>query len=437
MKPYFRRSILCSTVALLCNTATAGYTVENGDLNVELNLGVGGASLWTRDVNFGAGRTDIRSGENTGSSADWQEFYLTPGATFTYSLSPETNLVAGASAVMATTLGDGDAGGFSRGSDGDTDIEELYAGFESNGWRFTAGNQNFIIGNGFIVMDGNLDFFDDGAFWLGPRTAFSDSAILRYDSDKFSAQGYSLKVDEHLGDFRMNGVNVDAYLGDNGMLGAMAMAVDSDNPSASRDGMEVYSARALGLSLPSLPQMTFSGEYAIQRGNGDGVDYDANAWYAETEYTFSTLPFEPRIGYRHAYFSGDGNLGDNSQKSWDPLSKGFVDWGTWLIGDVVGNYLLNNSNEVVDQVWLKAQLNPELAFGTIHYQFSLDENNLFGVPVADKDFADETVIYLDWTPTPNLYTSFSYNWVQPKAAAKTMLGDKDFSAVELYFLYRY
>ena len=95
--------------------------------------------------------------------------------------------------------------------------------------------------------------------------------------------------------------------------------------------------------MPGVPALTLNAEYALERGSGEGVDYDANAWYGQADYAFSTLPLTPVIGYRYASFSGDDNLSDNRQKAWDPLSKGFVDWSTWLVGDVVGNYLLFNS----------------------------------------------------------------------------------------------
>lgn len=56
----------------------------------------------------------------------------------------------------------------------------------------------------------------------------------------------------------------------------------------------------------------------------------------------------------------------------------------------------------------------------------------------DRRFADETVVFLDWTPTPSFYGSVAYNWVNAKSAAKQAFGnDKQFSALELYITYRY
>ncbi|MBU1329680.1 MAG: alginate export family protein [Gammaproteobacteria bacterium] len=430
------------TVAVLASPAAmAGYTFEEGDLSGEVSLTAGGASISTRNVNFGAGRVDTRSGQNTGKRADWQEVYVKPAVSFNYALNPDFDWLAKGSVVAASTFGDGDAGGFTRSSDGRVSVEEAYAGFRAGNWRFTAGRQDYMIGTGFIVMDGNLDFHNDGAFWLGPRTAFRDSAVLAWSRDALAVQAFSLRTDDHLGDYRMNGVNVDYTVPEVATFGAMAMKLDSEERSSNlatpREGMEVYNLRALNAKLPGIDDLTLNAEYAIQGGEGSGVEYDAKAWYAKAEYAFSDLPLQPVLGYRYAYFSGDENLGDNKREAWDSLSKGFIDWGTWLIGDVVGNYLLNNSNQTVHTWSLKTHVHPTVTVGAMHYQFSLDEKNLFGAPVSDRRFADESVIYLDWTPTPRLYTSFSYNWVQPKAAAKQLLADKDFSAVEMYFTYRY
>ncbi|SFX82471.1 MULTISPECIES: alginate export family protein [unclassified Pseudomonas] len=436
------RTLLAFGLPLAAQVAWAGYTFEEGALKGEVNLTAGAATLSTRNVNFGSGRVDMRSRSNGGTKIDWQEFYVKPGATLDYALQPDFSLLAGGSLVAATTLGDGDAGGFTRSSDGDVALEELYGGFRAGEWTFTAGRQNYMIGNGFIVMDGNLDQLEDGAYWLAPRTAFKDSAILAWDHGALKTQAFTLRTDDDMGDLRMTGVNLDYNLDDRVTLGAMAMKIDSLAPQGStplsRDGMRVYNVRTLNAKVPGLPALTLNAEYALQRGSGAGVDYAAKAWYGQADYAFDTLPLTPVLGYRYASFSGDSDLTDNRQASWDPLSKGFIDWGTWLVGDVVGNYLLFNSNENVQQFSLKTHLNETLTLGAIHYQFWLDEKNYMGAAVSDRRFADESVVFLDWAASKSLSTSLSYNWVKPMAAARQVFGDdRKFSALELYLTYRY
>ncbi|MCU1758456.1 alginate export family protein [Pseudomonas sp. 14P_8.1_Bac3] len=427
--------------ALISQCAVAGYAFDAGDVKGEATLAAGAASLNARHVNFGSGRVDLRNGRNTGERADWQEMYLKPGMTLNYELYPGFEVFGGASAVGAATLGDGDAGGYTRSSDHDLAVEAFYAGVRKGDWTFSAGRQDFKVGTGFIVMDGNLDFFDDAAYWIGPRTAFRDSAIVRYSHDRLSAQAFSLRTDDDLGDFRMNGLNVDYDLAGAVTLGAMAMKVNSLDREANiqnpREGMQVYNLRALQGKVPGLDDLTLHGEYAVERGSGAGVDYDARAWYAQADYAFPSFPLQPLLSYRYAYFSGDDDPTDTKKKAWDPLSKGYVDWGTWLIGDVVGNYLLFNSNERVSQWTMRTHLTPTVSLGGIHYQFDLDEKMLNGVAVSDRRFADENVVFLEWTPTPSVYTSVSYNWVKPLAAARETYGNDDFSAIEMFISYRY
>ena len=422
------RALAAVCLPLSAQVALAGYAFEDGDLKGELNLTAGGATIITRNVNFGSGRVDQRNGRNDGSRIGWQEFYVKPGIKFDYALTPDVNLLGGASVVAATTFGDGDAGGFTRSSDGQVASEEMFAGVQVGEWKLTAGRQNYMVGTGFIVMDGNLDQFNDGAYWLGPRTAFKDSAILAWEQGALKSQVFSLRTDDDLGDFRMTGFNLDYNLDDQVTLGAMALKVNALGPRGStlprrRDGMQVYNLRALNTKVPGVAALTLNAEYAVERGSGEGVDYAANAWYAQADYAFGDVPLTPILGYRYASFSGDDNPGDNRQKAWDPLSKGFIDWSTWLVGDVVGNYLLFNSNENVQQFSLKTHLSQTLTLGAIHYQFWLDEKNYMGAAVSDRRFADESVVFLDWTPTPSFYTSLSYNWVKPLAAAKQIFGN--------------
>ncbi|WP_434670985.1 alginate export family protein (plasmid) [Klebsiella sp. B345] len=437
--PRFSHATLALSLSCSSSAALAGYQFEYENMNGEVTLGAGAGSISSNNINFGSGRVDQRSGKNTGSKAFWQEAFLKPGITLDFKATSEIDLLAGGSVIGAATWGDGDAGGYSRSSDGNVAVEELYAGFRAGELTFTAGRQNYMVGTGFIVMDGHLDEFKDGAYFLAPRTAFRDSAVLGIDHDTLKMQAFTLKTDDHFGDFRLNGINLDYSANNWVTLGAMVMKVNAPyNSTTTRDGMEVYNLRALNGKFPALPALTLNGEYAIQRGDGAGYTYNAYAWYTQADYALDSLPLKPTLGYRYATFSGDDNLNDNQKRSWDSLSKGYIGWGTWLIGDVVGNYLLFNSNQRVQQFSLKTQLTDTLTLGGIYYQFWLDKPNYYGTPVSDRRFADEYALYLDWTPTPAFYTSLSYNWVKPKRGAEQIFnGKRDFNTLELYFTYRY
>ncbi len=87
------------TAALACPYATAGYTFQEGDLSGEVNFMAGGAAISTRNVNFGAGGIDTRSGKATGKHAQWQELYVKPSVNFSYALNPDFELLASGSVV--------------------------------------------------------------------------------------------------------------------------------------------------------------------------------------------------------------------------------------------------------------------------------------------------------------------------------------------------
>ncbi|WP_010488662.1 alginate export family protein [Pseudomonas sp. S9] len=424
----------------LSGAASAGYPIENGDFKADFSLSALAASVSSRNANFGLGAFDARSGKSTGQSHTWQEYSVKPGATIEYTLNPDVTLLAGGSVVAATTQGGSDPGGYTRDGAKNTALEELYAGVQFGDWKLTVGNQDFAVGNMFLIGDGNIDAFGDAAYFSAPRTAYRDSAVLGWTGSNASAQVFSLRTDDHTGDFRLQGLNVDWEL-ESVVLGAMFYNVDTleseiSTFSMQRDGQNVYNLRALKGQLSGIPGLAYNAEYALQRGDGDGIKYDAKSWYASLDYTFAA-PLEPSLGYRYAYFSGDNDPADNTRKSFDPGSKGFTDWGQWLIGEVIGNYVLSNSNTKVNTFRGRIKLNEAFAVGAQVHHFELAENNYFGTPVTNKNFANETGLYLEWTPTSSIYSFVSFNWAKPLSGAKQVLGDEAFSALEFWVAYTY
>lgn len=106
----FTRALVAVSLQLSAQVALAGYTFEDGNLKGEVNLTASAATITTRNVNFGSGRVDQRSGKNGGSRIGWQEVYVKPAIKFDYALTPDISVLGGASVVAASTFGDGDAG---------------------------------------------------------------------------------------------------------------------------------------------------------------------------------------------------------------------------------------------------------------------------------------------------------------------------------------
>src|SRR3546814_19301976 len=94
--------------------------------------------------------------------------------------------------------------------------------------------------------------------------------------------------------------------------------------AAERDGMNVFAARTGGALFSSLgdgfKDFGLYSEYAVERNNDSAAKLSAHAWYVEPQYTFSALPWTPRISYRYDSFRGDNNstTGTNHQLGKDP-----------------------------------------------------------------------------------------------------------------------
>lgn len=407
---------------------------------LELDAAIGGFT--TRGTNFGSGRVDVRTEESTGD-ADWAEGYIKPGANAEYAIPAAGTLYGGLSAVASATVGDGDAGGYTQSGDGSVTMETAFLGWRSGGllaepWSENAldlsyGRQEFEVGDGFLILDGDLDQFDKGTYWLAPRRAFQQAGLVRISAEPMRADLFYLDSDRDQDHTELAGVNLEYKA--LGTLGLMYFQVlDSGPPTVfgARDGMDVFSVRVNDLRLPELPNLSLWGEYVSEQGGGRDGDIDAQGWYLEGQYSFAEWGWSPTLSYRYASFSGDPDPDDERRQDFDPFFYGWSrGWGTWFQGEVTGEYLLFNSNQVNHMLHLSLQPTESLSVGAITYRFSLAADNYHGTPVSDRHFDDELNLYLDWTLTKRLSISAAYGIAFPGTAAKEVLGDERFQVLEL------
>ncbi|NIF28948.1 hypothetical protein F3J44_21520 [Pantoea sp. Tr-811] len=442
-KFYIRQSV--SMLLALCTVPDfcAAITYEESpSLRWNFDLSAFAVAIDSHNSNFGAGWRDVRNEKLGPEHNRWQEYALKPSAGLEFALSTDTRLLAGASLVSAATEGGSDAGGYTHAGTTNTSVEELKIGLATADWRLMVGNQNFKVANAFLIGGGNVNVFGDAGYYSAPRSAFRDGAVMQWgENQALSVQAFSLRTDRHAGDFRLNGVNVDWHL-PAANLGAMfyrthVMEDHLSLLSSPREGMQTLNLRALDVHLLTLPGLALSAEGAIQRGSGGGYRYRSYAWYASADYSFGEWRGQPSIGYRYARFSGDDNPSDQTRTDFDSGAKGWTDWGQWTIGEVVGSYLLFNSNEVVHTVRSKYRLNETVHGGVIGNHFELATYNYYGTPVANKNFANEIGAYLEFDWSCHWYSSVSYNWVHPLAASKQLFGNDNFDTIQVWLGYTF
>jgi hypothetical protein len=419
-----------------------GAGLSGLDLSWGLEAGIGG--FVSGDANFGAGRVDVRSGE-VGGDPTWSEGYLKPGVAVEQGVGAAGTLYGGLSAVGAFTGGEGDPAGYTRSGDHRVSLETAFAGWRSGGLfgdslgedalDLSYGRQEFQVGDGFLILDGNLDQFGKGAYWLAPRRSFRQAGLVRVKAAPLQGDLFYLQSDEDQDDTEMAGANLEYGRESFGTLGLMYFEVVDSGPPVvfgARDGMEVFSVRANGLAFPPLPRLSLWGEYVGEQGGGRDGDIDADAWYLEAAYGAEDWPWSPTLSYRYSRFSGDPDPDDGKRGDFDPFFYGWSrGWGTWFQGEITGEYLLFNSNQVTHMLHLSASPTESLTIGAIGYRFDLDQADYFGTPVTDRRFADELNLYLDWAVNDRLALSAVYAIAFPRTAAKEALGDQRFQLLEV------
>ncbi len=422
------------------------FTIDPIQFNATLDASAGAMSV--RNAQFGQGSTS-RTGQIEGGRT-WYEGYVKPGLDFEWAGDGHGSIYGGLSFVAAATRGAGEPVANSTTSD-----QPEHVGLEKAmiGWRsgtvfdwaptdafdLSLGNQEFTLGDGFLIANGTADGARRGALYLGPRATFEKTVILRANTDPVRVDLFHLSgtVDQVLmrggdnPDTRLYGANIEWFESkDSGRgrfdyderlryVGLTALKVyEADRAysfsgsqgggvvNANRDGLEVVSARFGGSFIPDLDDLSLYGEWGIER-NDDGSTggrVRASAWYLQPQYNFSALPWTPTLTARYAHFSGDKNTGDRVDRSWDPL---FSDAGprgsqTWVQGLIYGNYIGSNSN--LNSLYAGAEVVPiddVLRIGLAFYRHEYDHPSQAGA--SAKHLMDEVDLYAEWsTPVPGL-----------------------------------
>lgn len=433
-----------------------GWQYKIGSLALTFNLDAGLGAFHVANTGFGIGTTSVDANGTRKGTRDWYEYFVKPAIGLEYDLGGAGLAYGRLSVIGAGTGGDGDAGFTSSSTAARPEKllpEDAVIGWKSgepgvlglgaNALDLSVGNQALLVGDGFMIAEGTGNGGKRGASVVGPRVAFEKTAIARINTQPVRADLFRLSavVDQTLTQEADNphseliGANVEwfgAGEGDTGRfeyegrkwhVGLMALHfteadstgsknfsfLDGGNGTATganRDGLNVYSVRVGGSLLPFLPDFALYGEYGIQRNNKAGRDVRANAWYVEPQYTFSDLPWSPRIGYRYALFSGDANTADQTDKSWDPLfpGNGPRGIGTWTQGEIYGRYTgLGNSNLVAQMLSLRATpVADTLDLGLLVFRFDYDEPRQTA-GVTETGIMDEVNLYAEWqTPVKGL-----------------------------------
>ncbi|MBI1774032.1 MAG: alginate export family protein [Proteobacteria bacterium] len=457
-----------------------GVTYSLGaNLHITLSLDAALAAFSATNTNFGIGTTSLTPDGARKGTRRWGEGFVKPQLGLLYNIGDEEGgfLYSKLSAIGATTQGDGDALNPSATANRPSKlaVEDAAFGWQSgfmfealgdNAFDLSYGRQSFTVGDSFLIADGTQDGVRRAATYLGPRTAFDQAGILRINTSPVRADLFHLRsaVDQGLmlqqdnADTKLWGGNIEwfessekdrgrlqyearkryvgatfvnAYSADSsgGRDFSFADGGNGSHMSANRDGLRIYALRFGGTVVPTIEDFALYGEYGIQRNDRTNRRVRANAWYIQPQYTLSTLPWSPRISYRYAHFSGDGNPNDTTDKSWDQFftATGARGIGTWSQGEIYSQWTgLGNSNLNAHQIHLRtAPIEDTLNIGVVLYRFDYDKPGQ--TPgVTRKGIMDEIDIYAEWsTPITGLSIVPTIGAGIPRSGLRQALGNSD------------
>jgi hypothetical protein len=374
------------------------------------------------------GEAEANLGED---SDDWWESAIRPGIEGSYFFDTAGEIYGRFDAIQANTQNtDAAASNNGLGNNSKIRVEESYLGWRS-GNLFSSldkdfldisfGRQKYSAGTGFLLhnQSGNSD--RRGGFWIGARYAAQYMGIVRVRQGNFAADALYFKADDAPDtDTKLGGATLDYTFTKEkekvAGIGGGTYYVTSNIDS--RDEMMVYNIRgdiqpfAAFDVLPALKNFKLDGEYVYQ-DTDDNDTGNGNGWYVQPSYQFD-IPWKPSITYRYASFDRD----------YDSLFYGFYDWGYWYQGEILGEYVLDNSNLNTHMVKLNVKPADSLSINLFYYNFRIDDEDSFGV--EDNEYADEIDFIVDYTYNDHLMFSLVAAWATPDDAAKQSTGgDED------------
>jgi len=273
---------------------------------------------------------------------------------------------------------------------------DLFPALGSNAIEISGGNQNYQVFDGLLFWDGGQDSTHRGANWLSPRKAFRETGIVRLNYKGLTVEGVHLKYNDdpdtntRLGAGRIE-YTIDDWLMKHLKVGVMYFDLyHSDNPS--RDGLDGIYVYHEANPLPPLPDFSYKTSVVHENNSKSSGLSEANGWYVTPAYQFSKLSWRPQLSYRYASFSGGGTRG------FDSLFTGLPEWGSWFQGELLGEYVLSNSNLNSHQLRLQLKPREDLTVNLIYYKFLLNSRTqAFGLTPArvDRALADEVDLIFD------------------------------------------
>lgn len=424
----------------LCSPSHGFEQVRTGPLALDPSLNLRLGAQYGTGINYGFGAIDAPGETERAASS----FSIKPRLGLLWPDAPAGELYGGISLVGAGTLLDGEIGGqFARAGDTAIDTDEAHVGWRKGVLDVSVGAQEYWIGDGFLIGDGNFDVgARDGQFWNFPFAAWRNSAIARLRTDTLNAEAFWLRSDRDFGDSRIAGFNAENAPGEHGYIIGVSYFEIFDAKGLNHDGLKVWNLRFHDIKVPFVPPLEFWSELVWQGGTDDlagGRRNDAFGWYLEGAWTFARLPWAPVLSYRYIRLPGD-DLGTPENETFRGLFYTFYkrEWDTWYQGEIAGEYHLFNSNQITQMAKLRAFPRENWATTVYYYRHDLEQPHFYGTPLSSRAWADEVNLSVEYFGGDKFYGYAGLAWSKPDRGAREFFGgDDDFTVVQTFLMYTF
>jgi hypothetical protein len=431
--PLRKSAVLAGALLVLLggNESRAEEPIYEGERTTwSLGVGVTGAAFTQSSPWFG------RDVANIGAETDeWLELGVTPSLSFTVDTGDGGEFFGALSAVATQTLGES-ADGLAVGDDdpGSVTLEQLNLGWrrswEEDGlFEIIGGNFDYEIGTGFLVKDGGSDGGGRGGFYLGARSAFRESGLIRVKHDGFLAELFYLGNNPRRGSLEghIAGINFEyEFPGRAKLGGAYIDVVDIEDPVIDdyAEKLRTYDLRAEGQVND---HFGLAGEYAWQ----DGGPFEGDGWWAQAKLSFEEAKFSPTVLYRYAALSGDDP--DTAElEGFEPLTYGFSDYETWYQGEIAGNWIFANTNLRTHLLMATFDFSDAVTLTAAFLNIQIDEPAAIGA--TSDEFGNELDLIVDWQVSERFAVSGALAFLDPDRAAKEFTGgDNTWTHAMVYF----
>lgn len=259
-----------------------------------------------------------------------------------------------------------------------------YAPDHDYAFNILYGRKQFVLGNGWLIVNTGMNGEGRAALQLNPRVAARRLFQMGARWDKLILQTFQLRPDElpilnsHT---IINGLNVEYDNNNRVQIGGSILFVPRsgvkyylpDGTVYKRRGLWVYNLRLFGNPHSGNPGFFYKAEAGYQRNKHFRMR--AYAWYTHLGWNFALTRGKPALSYRFAYFSGD-KASTRTYERWDALYTG-GNGEQWVQGSNMYK-LVQNSNEMTHLLQLVYSPLKKVQTVTQLWSFLAPEKNNIG-----------------------------------------------------------